>query len=1452
MLVSRADRTRRAAFRHAAAAGLFFAFALTAGAASGGDNSAFVSYSNVRMTMKPDDKVTVTVRMSNTGTTTWERTVVRETTQAAVTTTRTSFALRAVGHDWGVGAVDVSGSVAPGAPRSFQFTITAPSKEGTYPFQWRMARETIVIERPRIPASPDWGFGATTPRKLIVVEKDTAPKLEGNVPHQEWEVGTKITEVELPKATGGNGALSYSLSNCLPPGVTWANRRISGTPTAEWSERECTWKVTDSDDNTSASDTDKRTFKVKVAPKPEDTRPTFEGTVPHQEWEVDTKITEVELPKATGGNGALSYSFTEDCLPPGVTRANRRINGTPTAEWSERECTWKVTDSDDNTAESDTDKRTFKVKVAPEPEEDTAPEFKWDVRVQNWEVGKSVTVDLPDAEGGNGELSYSFTDDCLPEGVTRANRQLSGTPTAEWSKDCIWKVTDSDDNTSESDTDTDTFKVEVDGAPSFNGQPVPNQLWWVDKSITPVELPKATGGNGRLLYSLSACLPSGVTRTRRQISGTPTVKWTERTCTWTVRDSDANTSASDTDTVTFTVEVEPPSDPDPDTAPSFGGKTLPNQAWLVNQPVSVDLPEASGGNGGLSYSLSACLPRGVTRSVRRLSGKPVAASSSATCTWTVADSDANTSVSDTDTATFTIEVLAPVLIARPTSLEIDEGGSAGFEVKLAARPTGMVTVSVESGDAGVATVNPASLTFAASDYGTPRTVTVTGVQDDDVEDETVTVSLSASGGGYGGASASVAVTVDDRGEPGLVVEPTSLEMDEGGLAGFEVKLATRPTGAVTVSVSLPAAVAGKATVSPATLTFTASNHGAAQPVTVASEQDDDVEDETFAVALSASGGGYDGVSASVDVAVKDDDGPGLVVVPPVLEVREGGSEAFAVNLATQPTATVTVSMSVTSREGGAASVDGPASLTFTTANYAAPRTVTVPGEQDADSLDERMTVSLSASGGGYDGLTASVDVTVKDDDAPALVATPPGLNVGEGDTATFTVRLATQPTGTVKVTVASGDTDAATADPASLTFTATDHASARTVTVAGVQDADAVRERTAVSLSASGGGYDDLSASVDVFVTDDDAAALAVSAAKVEVEEGESATFTVALATQPSAAVTVSVASGDADAATVDPASLTFSATDYAAARTVTVTGVREGTATVALTGAGGDYGGVSAAVGVTVTAPDTSPVFGKTGDETFVKGEPVAVDLQVTGGNAPVECSAAPALPAGLALDASACTLSGTPAEIREETDYTFTATDADGDKATLTFAIEVEAPPLDDASFESYADLPSTMAAGSSTTVTVRMRNEGTTTWTSAGGYALGSQRPDDNATWGVSRVPLPAAAAPGGTVDFTFEITAPEEAGAYPFRWKMVRGAAGWFGRKTALRKITVEDPSFGGATIPDQTWVKAEPIEALTLPEASGGGALTYALTPSPPDGVTFTESTRTLSGTPTAF
>ncbi len=62
---------------------------------------------------------------------------------------------------------------------------------------------------------------------------------------------------------------------------------------------------------------------------------------------------------------------------------------------------------------------------------------------------------------------------------------------------------------------------------------------------------------------------------------------------------------------------------------------------------------------------------------------------------------------------------------------------------------------------------------------------------------------------------------------------------------------------------------------------------------------------------------------------------------------------------------------------------------------------------------------------------------------------------------------------------------------------------------------------------------------------------------------------------------------------------------------------------------------------------------------------------------------------------------------------------------------------------------------------------------------------------------------------------------------------------------------ETPTFNNWTIPDKNYVPGTAIKE-TLPEATAGnGELTYSLSPLLPDGVTFSEADRVLSGTPTA-
>ncbi|MCB9895268.1 MAG: hypothetical protein H6839_12520 [Planctomycetes bacterium] len=111
-----------------------------------------------------------------------------------------------------------------------------------------------------------------------------------------------------------------------------------------------------------------------------------------------------------------------------------------------------------------------------------------------------------------------------------------------------------------------------------------------------------------------------------------------------------------------------------------------------------------------------------------------------------------------------------------------------------------------------------------------------------------------------------------------------------------------------------------------------------------------------------------------------------------------------------------------------------------------------------------------------------------------------------------------------------------------------------------------------------------------------------------------------------------------------------------------------------------------------------------------------------------------------------------------------------------------------------------PTTMtAAGEQYTVEVTVKNMGSTTWTSAGNkpWRLGSQSPQDNKVWGMSRVPIPDGqeVRPKDTYVFSFTVTAPATAGEYNMRWRMVQDGVEWFGQMSEQLKITVEAATGG---------------------------------------------------------
>ena len=165
---------------------------------------------------------------------------------------------------------------------------------------------------------------------------------------------------------------------------------------------------------------------------------------------------------------------------------------------------------------------------------------------------------------------------------------------------------------------------------------------------------------------------------------------------------------------------------------------------------------------------------------------------------------------------------------------------------------------------------------------------------------------------------------------------------------------------------------------------------------------------------TASGGDYAGETASVSVTVTDDDDVGLTLSTTALGVAEGDDGEYTVRLATQPTAT------------GDGCDHGPGGHGPDAGHRLADvHDGDVEHGADGDGLGRRgrrrandaATLLHTASGGDYAGETASVAVTVTDDETAGLTAVDDGAGVAEGDDGEYTVRLATQPTAQVTVAI---------------------------------------------------------------------------------------------------------------------------------------------------------------------------------------------------------------------------------------------------------------------------------------------------------------------------------------------------------------------------------------------------------------------------------------------------
>jgi len=262
--------------------------------------------------------------------------------------------------------------------------------------------------------------------------------------------GTAIAPVTLPGATGGVGALTYTLTGPdgadLPPGLSYTHPTaedahggtLSGTPTE--AQEPTPYTLTAMDRNGDSVDLE---FSLEVTA---DVMPMFrdDAAVADQDYVIGVAIPPLRFPPVEAGNAPLTYTLVGPegadlpaglhYTPPEAEDAHGGVlRGTPREVAAAGRYTLTVTDADGGSVEL-----SFRLVVAA----DSVPTFgERTMTDRQYPVGSPIpVVTFPPAKEGNGRLTYTLTG---PNGAdpppglsyTRPTAEdahggtLSGTPT---------------------------------------------------------------------------------------------------------------------------------------------------------------------------------------------------------------------------------------------------------------------------------------------------------------------------------------------------------------------------------------------------------------------------------------------------------------------------------------------------------------------------------------------------------------------------------------------------------------------------------------------------------------------------------------------------------------------------------------------------------------------------------------------------------------------------------------------------------------------------------------------------------------------------------------------------------------------------------------------------------------------------------------------------------------
>jgi concanavalin A-like lectin/glucanase superfamily protein len=505
------------------------------------------------------------------------------------------------------------------------------------------------------------------------------------------------------------------------------------------------------------------------------------------------------------------------------------------------------------------------------------------------------------------------------------------------------------------------------------------------------------------------------------------------------------------------------------------------------------------------------------------------------------------------------------------------GDTAQVSIKLASSPQSSVTIGVSSSNISEGSVFPDSVSFNSSNWDIYQTITITGVDDTDQDGNTsydvVFAAASSDDTNYDGedpADKTLSNIDDDSAGFNLSISSGSTS-ESGGAKKFSLHLTSQPGEEVTIPVSSDDLTEGDVNLS--SLVFDSNNWFTAQTVKITGIDDDDRDgDITYSITLgtaSSSDASYDGLSPDeVPVTNIDNDIVGFIRSSVSGQTTEGGGTAtFTIKLKTNPYGNVYFPISSSNTEEATVS---PAGLTFTPSNWEAAQTVTITGVDDVTiDGDIAFTVILdsvqSNDDSDFDGLDPDdINLTNLDNDTVGITVSNISRNTSEaGGTASFTIVLEAPPTSDVSIELLSTNTDEGIIAPSTVVFNSENWDTLQQVLVAGQDDyiPDDNVDYTIVLYPAvsSDPRYHNLDAP-DVSVTniDNDVPGFTATPSGIHVGEGEETTFSLKLNTLPSANVSVDLSSSDETEATISPAELTFTPSNWTTNQTATVTGIED------------------------------------------------------------------------------------------------------------------------------------------------------------------------------------------------------------------------------------------------------------------------------------------------------